>query len=254
MRLAPACILVALLLPAPALAARIELSGQVTYRERIALPDAATLEIKLIDQTLPDLAPRIDVRGPIGPGQVPLSFTLSFEDSMILPGHSYALIAAISDKDGGLLFRNFEPYVVDPLAPAQPVVITTSLVGQVQGASSAEPAAAPAPPAILEVTWVATSIRGRPVLPRSAPSLSIGPDMRAGGSTGCNSWFAQAEIDGNMLHLGMITSTRKACNEGLGAQEQAFEEALAATATWQVSDDELTLLGPDAAPLMVLRR
>ena len=45
----------------PALAAKVDLSGQVTYRERIALPAGATLGIELVDQTLPNAPPRVAV-------------------------------------------------------------------------------------------------------------------------------------------------------------------------------------------------
>ena len=122
-------------LASPAIAAPIQLPGQVTYRERIALPEHANLEIQLIDETFPNLPPRLDVKAPIGHGQVPLAFTLAFDNTVILPDHSYALIASISDETG-LLFRNFQPYPVNPLAPAEPVVIVTNLVGSTKTAAS----------------------------------------------------------------------------------------------------------------------
>jgi heat shock protein HslJ len=37
--------------------------------------------------------------------------------------------------------------------------------------------------------------------------------MRAGGSGGCNSWFAQAELTDETLRLGSITSTLKGCTQ-----------------------------------------
>ena len=254
MRFPIAVVCVAALLSTPAVAAKLDLPGQVTYRERLALPEDASLELQLVDQTLPNQPPRLDVRAPIGAGQVPLSFTLNFDDALILPGHSYALIAAIS-AGGGLLFRNFEPYAVDPLAPAQPVLIVTNLVGRIEtgASSSAEPATADTP-AILDVTWTATSIGGAAILPRTKPSLSIGSDMRAGGSGGCNSWFAQAEIDGDTLRLGSITSTLKACTQAINQQEQAFHDALTAAMTWQVDGDQLTLFGADGKPVLVFTR
>jgi putative lipoprotein len=46
----------------PAFAAEIKLPGQVTYRERVALPPSAILEIELVDETLPALPPRLDAR------------------------------------------------------------------------------------------------------------------------------------------------------------------------------------------------
>jgi len=243
------------LLVSPAFAARVTLSGQVTYRERIALPELATLEIQLVDETLPSLPPRLDVRAPIAAnGGVPLSFTLAFEDALILPTHNYALIAAIS-ANGGLLFRNFEPYAVNPLAPVEPVLIVTNLVGQVQEQSAMSSAATTdAPPALLDSIWMAVSIGDKPILPGTRPSITIGADMRAGGNGSCNSWFAPAQIDGDRLTLGSITATQKGCTQSVNLQEAAFKAALAATMRWQVSGDELTLFGSDGKALLLFRR
>ena len=239
----------------PAFAAKIDLSGQVTYRERIALPENSILGIELVDESLPAAPPRVAVKGAIGPGQVPLSFDLKFDDSLILPDHDYALIATIS-AEGHLMFRNFEPYGVTPLAPpAAPILIVTNLVAQADAttSSSAEPEA-PAKPAILETIWTATSINGTPPLPRSNATLSISSDLRAGGSGSCNSWFAQAQLDGDKLSFATIGATQKGCTQSVNLQEQAYFAALAATATWQVSGDTLTLYGVDGKPLMVFTR
>jgi putative lipoprotein len=243
------------LLVTPALAAKVTLSGQVTYRERIALPDNATLKLQLIDQTLPGLPPRLEVKAPIGAGQVPLSFSLGFEDSLILPSHTYALIASIAVPEG-VMFRNAEPYVLNPLAPAQPVVIVTNrfVTAADQAAASSAPEVAPPQPGILDVTWSATTIKGTNVLPRAHPTLSIGADMRAGGSTGCNSWFAQAELQGDAFHLGKIGSTLIGCPDAVAQQETAFADALSQSARWQVSGDTLTLFGIDGTALLTFAR
>ena len=49
------------LLATPALATKVSLPGQVTYREKASLPADATLRIQLIDQSLPSAPPRLDV-------------------------------------------------------------------------------------------------------------------------------------------------------------------------------------------------
>jgi putative lipoprotein len=239
----------------PAFAAKATLSGQVTYRERIALPEAATLQIQLIDQTLPTLPPRLDVKAPIGAGQVPLNFNLGFDDALILPSHTYALIATIAVPEG-VMFRNSAPYVLDPLAPAQPVLIVTKRFVTAADAApaSAEPETAAPRPAIFDVTWSATTIAGAKVLPRAHPTLQMGADMRVGGSTGCNSWFAQAELQGDTLRLGQIGATLIACPERVATQEKAFTTALAQSARWQVSGDILTLFGIDGTALLVFTR
>lgn len=248
-----AALCIAILCSSPVIAATHTLQGEVTYRERIALPDLAILRIQLVDQTIASAPPRIDVQGPIGAGQPPLAFNLTFEDSMILPGHTYALIATIS-AEGGLMFRNFQPYPVDPLAPAGPIAIVTNFVAPSQeGAAPSEPAS-PEDPAILDTVWVATSIGEMPVVQRSKTTLQIGPDMRAGGIGGCNSWFAEAKIAHDTIRFGSITSTMKACTQSINLQEQAFHQALAAAATWQVVGETLTLYGADGKALVVFSR
>lgn len=237
----------------PALAAKVTLSGEVTYRERMALPEDAVLRLQLVDLTLPNLPPRLDVEAPTGQGQVPLSFNLTFNDSLILPDHTYALVASIGTA-GGTLFRNAEPHRVDPLEPAGPIVIVTGRVAENEPASAPAQSPPAVAPAIIEFTWQATRIGATPILPRAVPSLLVGGDLRAGGSGGCNSWYAQAMIDGDEIRFGSVTSTLRACTESVARQEQSFHAALAAVATWQVSGDTLTLYDSAGEPLLVFAR
>ena len=254
MRIVPALIILLFAMAGPALAERVTLSGEVTYRERIALPPDTTLSIALIDLATPD-RPRLAAAAPIAsPGQVPLTFNLGFEDSIILPGNSYALLAEIVDAAGTVVFSNAEPYRVAPLAPEAPILIVLSPVA----APAPEPElvepeaeAAPLPP-ILDVTWRADEIMGEPVAGRSMVSLSIGQDMRAGGRGGCNSWFSQVRIEDNGLAFSAVAATRMACtNEAVAAQEQQFFAALAATRMYRLEGETLLLL--DAAGTELVR-
>ena len=134
-------------------AGTLTLSGQVTYRERIALPENGALRISLVDLATPD-QPRVRAEGAIAsPGQVPLSFNLHFEDSVILEGHSYGLHAEIV-SEGQVWFRNDEPLAID-LAATEGLEVITTFTGRVTDA-----AAAPAidPPPILDVSWTAEEI------------------------------------------------------------------------------------------------
>ena len=188
---------------------------------------------------------------------MPLNFTLTFEDAIIIPDHSYALIAAIT-AGGKLIFRNFQPYVVDPLAPAEPVVVVASLVAATQppdasAASSAE-ATPTALPEVLGSVWTATQIGDVTVTPRYAPTLTINSNLRAGGTGGCNSWFAVAEIDKDALRLGGIAATKKSCGADRDAAEQAYFAALAQAATWGVSGDTLSLFAADGSTALTYKR
>lgn len=230
----------------PALAAKVTLTGDVTYRERIALPPGGTLTVSLIDLAAPD-QPRVSAKAAIAtPGKVPLTFTLNFDENVVVAGHKYALLAEISGEDA-VWFRNAEPYPVDPLAPAAPILIIANVV---PSATAVTPPAPPAPPAILDITWQAESINGVPVARGIVSSLSIGADKRAGGRGGCNSWFAQADLNGERLVFSAVAATRMACaSEHATKQEGSFFAALAATRFWRLDKDHLTLLDANGAAL-----
>lgn len=240
-----------LLLPAaPALAAKVNLSGEVTYRERVALPDTAVLSIELVDLALPD-RPRLSVSAPTGAGQVPLAFTLTFEDSLILPQHDYALNAEISAGD--MHFRNVEPYLVSPLTQVDPVVIVTNLVAQVEPASS-EPVAQPADLPFLDIMWEATLIGETPVPPGVDVTLLIESDLRAGGKGGCNSYFSQSTITEDSFAIGEVSATARACPGGRLGLEQSYFAALKSAVSWAMDGDTLTLLDMAGKPAVTFER
>jgi putative lipoprotein len=90
-----------------------EVSGTVTYRERIALPPTATVKVKLVDVSRAD-APAIalgeqliDTAG----RQVPFSFVIRYDPGRIDPRHTYAVQARI-ENGGTLLFISDQQYPV----------------------------------------------------------------------------------------------------------------------------------------------
>lgn len=243
--------LAALLVSAmPALADKLTLSGEVTYRERIALPPGASLSVGLVDLAAPQ-TPRIAAKAALAsPGEVPLNFNLNFDDTVLVDGASYGIVAEISGEDGAVWFRNAEPYAVDPRAPAGPILVIVSFTGQTDAAATGAP-----PPAILDVTWVADSIGGNPTSPNVQSSLSIAADMRAGGRGGCNSWFAQAALAPNdgALVFSAVAATRMAClSDAATAQETAWFAALAATRLYRLDGDKLVLLDEARTELATL--
>jgi putative lipoprotein len=246
----------ALLLAAgPALAERVTLKGDVTYRERIALPEAGTLTVALIDLAQPEQPGLAATAAIASPGKVPLTFTLNLDTNTLDPAHSYALVAQIAGADGAVWFRNVQPYAIDPLAPAEPIVIVVNFQGGADTPLADAPVAPPVPPAILGATWNAASIGGTPVVRGSVSSLSIGSDMRAGGRGGCNSWFAQAQVGEQTIALSAVAATRMAClDDTLSAQETAFFDALARTRFWRIDGSRLTLLDVAGAELAVLEK
>lgn len=239
-----------LLAVSPTMAAQVQLPGEVTYRERMALPDGAVLRIELVDLALPG-RPRLSVSAPTGAGQVPLAFTLTFEDSLILPRHDYALNAEI--RAGDILFRNAEPLAVTPLAQTEPIVIVTSPVGRNDQPSSEPSSEAPSLP-LLDITWSATSIGETPVPPGVDITLLIEGDMRAGGVGGCNSFFSQATVTADSFAIGEIARTQRSCLYERNMLEKSYFDALKASVSWVMDNDTLTLLDGAAKPTVVFER
>ena len=86
-------------------AATGQVTGSVTYRERIALPPTAVVLVKLVDVSRAD-APAVLIAEQVirAEGrQVPFEFALMYDESRILPAHTYAVQVRIEDG-GKLLF------------------------------------------------------------------------------------------------------------------------------------------------------
>ncbi len=83
------------------------ITGNVTYKERIALPENAKVTVTLSDVSKMDVAAEVISRHSFltEGAQVPLSYTLRYEPSEINPSHTYAVSARI-EVDGKLMFIN----------------------------------------------------------------------------------------------------------------------------------------------------
>jgi putative lipoprotein len=82
--------------PPPAAA----LNGTITYRERMALPDTARVELQILDVTDEDAEPALVTEKLMEtPGQVPIAFTMPYDPHAIDANHTYALRAKIRVGD-----------------------------------------------------------------------------------------------------------------------------------------------------------
>jgi len=241
--------LIALLGAMPALADSHVLTGEVTYRERIALPPDATLTVKLVHLPRRDEAPVITAQARIvGPGQVPLAFVLRFDREAVLAGQDYAVIAEIAAQDR-VWFAN-QPLPLDPLAASGPLSIMVNFVD-----TPAQPTQSAAPHSpIIGVIWRLRTLEGKRVDSHKAPTLSIASDLRAGGSGGCNNYFTEAMIVGDQLSLGPVAATRMLCTPQIMDREQAFFAALERTAGFAMVGRRLMLRDAQGKTLATLQR
>lgn len=109
-------------LPGSASADEKTIAGEITYRERIALPPNAVVTVELADVSLADAPATIIGKQVIkDASQVPIKFTIAFDPAVIQPETDYAIQARIT-VDNQIWFVNDERYAFDPINP-QPVAM-----------------------------------------------------------------------------------------------------------------------------------
>jgi putative lipoprotein len=89
-----------------------QVTGTLTYRERIALPPGAVAEVWLLDTSLAD-APAVEIayQEIEEPGSPPISFVLEYDTSKIQERMQYSVRATIRHADQ-LLFTSDTHYPV----------------------------------------------------------------------------------------------------------------------------------------------
>jgi putative lipoprotein len=226
-----------LALPLASLGAEKSISGEVLYRERIALPPNAILTVELADVSLADAPAAIIGKQVVDPaGQVPIKFTISFDPAVIQPNMQYALQARITVNDT-LWFINDMRHTVDPLADAQ-----QSLVLKMVRKSEA-----PAPTSnIFDAVWVSEDASGAGM----PPTFSVKADGKLFGKGPCNNYFGTAKIGDGTIAIGDVGSTRMACAPDVMDREKAFFEMLRNAASFDIKAGRLTLRGKDGEDIL----
>jgi putative lipoprotein len=219
-----------LVLAAPAGAAQdAVVSGTAAYRERIALPPGAVLEVELRDISRADApAPLIAATRVETAGQVPIPFVLRYDPARLDPRGRYAVLARLL-VDGVVGWR------------------TDSIHPLPQGGSGAGVAlqlvrAAAPGPAGPAGAWQVREIGGRAVPAATPATITFDGAGRAYGTGGCNRFNGGYEADGAALRFGPAAQTNMACAEAEMDQEARFHAALARVRTWRADGATLLLL------------
>lgn len=97
---------------APVGLAQGTVTGAATYRERIALPGNAVLEVTLEDVSRAGAPAEVIGRARVEhPGQPPFRFSIQYDPSRIVSSHSYAVRARVT-VEGQLMFTTDQRYPV----------------------------------------------------------------------------------------------------------------------------------------------
>lgn len=224
---------------AGALAEERTLTGEVLYRERIALPPNATVRVELADVSLADAPAAIVAEQEVtNAGQVPVKFELRFDSAAIQPGHTFALQARIT-VDNQLWFLNDERHQVDPLT-AGPQTILVKMIRQSDTTAQ---------PSLSGTAWRLEAIEAMKI---DAPAdLAFESDGKISGLGGCNRFAGQAKIDGDKIGIGDVAATMMACPQPLMDVEGRYFEAFRKVAAFRIENGQLIM--SDSAGKELLR-
>ena len=218
-----------------------EVTGTVSYRERMLLKPGSVVEVWLLDTSLQDVAAtEIAYHRIENPGQQPVRYELTYDPADIREGMVYSVRAVI--KYGDTLL-----YTTDTHYPALTRGAGNEVDLELVKVATPPPRQErpPKPDSSLANTyWKLTSIGGEPFRHTGEgrePQLMLVPrDLQARGRTGCNSFTGHYETYGNYLRFGNLAVTQMACLSGNNIERQ-YLDALDRVDRFDINGESMTL-------------
>ena len=240
-------------------------TGQLSYRERIALPPGSTATVTLSDTTRMDV-PSIILDESVmnlGNAQVPVPFSLTIDDRDVDPRGQYTLRATIRSPGGELFWTTDTTYPVDLYAPYSDLG-TIFLVNATPGNPYTSPYPGTqypdthGPGAYTGLTgqeWIVEDINRRGVVDFSRATIKFDSSGRISGNASCNSYSAGYSATAPQdLRLTEIVLTRKGCPPALMNQERAFIDILGSARQYTITQDgALVIYAPNGDTITARR-
>lgn len=220
---------------APTAPAEDNITGTVTYFQRMALPPDAVVTVWL--QDLASAKRLAEMKIPTTGRQVPIPFVLSFDPASIDPARSYVVQASISSA-GRTMFGTNTPSSVLTRGAGASVVLT------VEPVAAAAPGGATA--TLINTYWKLIDLGGTSPVGqednREANFILSAEGSSIAATGGCNRMFGNYESGPDLtLKLKVGGISMMACAEPLMKQEARFVEALNATTSYRIDGTKLEL-------------
>jgi putative lipoprotein len=217
-------------------------SGTVAYRERIALPADATVDLWITDigSGVVTQAILAEATVPANGRQVPLPFEIRVDPTRVQATRPYGLRAVIR-AGGQMLFETTAPVPV--LTQGAPTTVAIMLTRATGGSDAATAAA----PNLVGTRWRLEDLAGAGVVANAAATLEFPEAGRVTGRGSCNGFFGSVTITGTAIQFGMLGATQMACPDPIGAQETRYLAALRSAERFAVEGDTLRVFSRGAA-------
>ena len=194
------------------------MSGNISYRERVALPPGFVVKVELLDISRQDAPAETLNSIELTPShQVPIPYEIHFDKARIDPRHSYAVRAQIL-VEGRLWFTSTQIIpVITRGAPrhADHLAATRGPQADMGGPN-------------FTGDWLVEDISGRGVIDNLQSTLRFDAKGRVYGIGGCNRFTGVVKSSGDGLSFGPLAATQMACPPAIADQESRYFAALAA--------------------------
>lgn len=216
------------------------IKGELTYRERIAVPQDSILVVSVRKaekgaQSSPVLA---EMTMSVGNRQVPIPFEIPVNADLLENGATLGVTGRIRSQDGATLWST---RVTKELFPGQPEVDLGRMMMKRELTLKDQ---------LADREWVVEDLNGAGIIDASRMTMAFLGDGRVAGSSSCNRYMGQYQLRGNRIEFGHTASTRMACAEALMQQEERFLQLLEDLETVEIdSTGALILRAPDGGSM-----
>lgn len=191
----------------------------VTYRERIALPPRAELDVRLVDLSSTGIATRSISSQRYAMFTVPLNVALSYDPAVLTSASDYGVVASIFTQDGQEMFRSTAPVEVRIEQAAGPVELTLTMLPDNDVKM--------VPSTITGVMWTVTETLGAPWATDDPATMTIDADGGVSLFGGCNRFRGQVQHSvGGLAFPENLAGTMMACPDEVELLERRFIAAL----------------------------
>ena len=242
-----AALLIALVtLPVAAIAETMNLQVTATYRERIALPPDAVLEVELLDTSRAD-APSVRMSSQrFRLEAVPKTVQIPYDPSLIDERLTYTVAARIISGGRILFLSTTATPVLTRGAPDSAELVLEMMTGGEVASDHDQ--------SIFGMTWAVFEIAGRMLVTEHVPILALDEDGRFGLFAGCNRFTGVLSASNGLLEVPQtFAGTQMACPEQRAQLERDVLDALASAERYVRNGSNLALTNQAGAVVLRLR-
>lgn len=221
------------------------ISVTAAYRERVALPPDAILEVELLDVSRAD-APSTKLSYiRFRQDRVPFEVSLAYDEALIDERFTY-VVAARMLSGGDVIFRTTSSHPV--LTHGASNAVDLLLVAMPQKTPEQDKTG------IAGIEWAAFEILGRMFIGKDAPSITFDNDGSFALFGGCNRFNGKAEVeDGKITFPDTFAGTRRACIPSIANLELGVLESLSASKRFERNGKNLVFLRDNGVVTMRFR-